>query len=83
MIWVKYKSNNPKHKAIWEDLKSYNGQVKTSYCNNKKCFRAANLRITMISEGWCDTEDWRNYAENSALHHRNKLHFYKYKIFLI
>ncbi len=21
----------------------------------------------MISEGSCDTEDWRNYAENSAL----------------
>ncbi len=22
----------------------------------------------------CDTEDWSNDAENSALHHRNKLH---------
>ncbi len=22
-----------------------------------------------------DTEDWTNDAENSALHHRNKLHF--------
>ncbi len=29
----------------------------------------------MISEGSCDTEDWWNYAENSALHHSNKLHF--------
>ncbi len=29
----------------------------------------------MISEGSCDTEDWRNDAENSALHHRNKLLF--------
>ncbi len=28
----------------------------------------------MISEGSCDTEDWSNDAENSALHHRNKLH---------
>ncbi len=26
----------------------------------------------MISEGSCDTEDWSNDAENSALHHRNK-----------
>ncbi len=26
----------------------------------------------MISEETCDTEDWRNDAENSALHHRNK-----------
>ncbi len=29
----------------------------------------------MISEGSCDTEDWSNDAENSALHHRNKLDF--------
>ncbi len=29
----------------------------------------------MISEGSCDTEDWSKDAENSALHHRNKLHF--------
>ncbi len=28
----------------------------------------------MISEGSCDTEDWSNDAEYSALHHRNKLH---------
>ncbi len=29
----------------------------------------------MISEGSCDTEDWRNDAENSALHHRRELNF--------
>ncbi len=38
-----------------------------------KCDRngmwAANLRIRMISEGSCDTEDWSNDAENSAFHH--------------
>ncbi len=34
----------------------------------------ANQHILMISEGSCDTEDWSNDAENSALHHRNKLH---------
>ncbi len=28
----------------------------------------------MISKGSCDTEDWSNDAENSAFHHRNKLH---------
>ncbi len=28
----------------------------------------------MISEGSCDTEAWSNDAENSALHHMNKLH---------
>ncbi len=30
--------------------------------------------VRLISEGSCDTEDWRNDAGNSALHHRNKLH---------
>ncbi len=34
-----------------------------------------NQHIRMISEGSCDTEDWSNDAENSTLHHRNKLHF--------
>ncbi len=29
--------------------------------------RAANRHIRMISEGSCDTEDWSNDAENSAL----------------
>ncbi len=32
----------------------------------------------MISEGSCDTEDWSNYAENSALDQWNKLHFKLY-----
>ncbi len=41
--------------------------------NNKKCFWAANQYIIMISERSCDTEDWNNDAENTALHHRNKL----------
>ncbi len=31
----------------------------------------------MISEGSCDTEDWSNDAENSALHHRNKNNTFK------
>ncbi len=34
----------------------------------------------MISEGSRDTEDWSNDAENSALHHMNKLHFKIYYI---
>ncbi len=36
---------------------------------------AANPYIRVISEGSFDTQDWSNDAENSALHHRNKLHF--------
>ncbi len=35
----------------------------------------ANQHIRMISEGSCDTEDWSNDDENTALHHSNKLHF--------
>ncbi len=26
-------------------------------------------------EGSCDSEDWNNKANISALHHRNKMHF--------
>ncbi len=29
----------------------------------------------MISEESCDTEDWSNDAENSALNHKKKLYF--------
>ncbi len=35
--------------------------------NNKNSLLAANQHIRMISEGSCDTEDWSNDAENSAL----------------
>lgn len=28
----------------------------------------------MISEGLCDTEEWNNDAQNSALHYRNTLY---------
>ncbi len=47
------------------------------YINNQKCFLSSKSvgYMRMISEGSCDTEDWSNDAENSALHHRNKLHF--------
>jgi len=34
-----------------------------------------NNPIRMISEGSYDTKAWSNDAENSALHHRNKLYF--------
>ncbi len=40
--------------------------------NNKNC--AANQHIIIISEDHV-TEDWSNDAENTAAHHRNKLHF--------
>ncbi len=33
------------------------------------------LDLYHISKGSCDTEDWSNDAENSALHYRNKCNF--------
>ncbi len=36
---------------------------------------AANQYIKIISEGSCNTEDWRMPAENSALITENKLYF--------
>ncbi len=47
--------------------------------NKKKVSWGADQHTRMIYEGSCDTEDWSNNAENSDLHHRNKLQF---KIFL-
>jgi len=35
-----------------------------------------------MSEGSCDTKDWRNYSENSALRHRNKLLLFFFTIIL-
>ncbi len=40
---------------IWSSTTVFNTD------NNQKCF------LSMISEGSCDTEDWSNDAENSAL----------------
>ncbi len=39
---------------------------------------AANQHIRMISEGSCDTEDWSNDTEISALNHWNKICFKTY-----
>ncbi len=38
----------------------------------RNVFWAENQYIRMISEGSCDTEDWSNDADNSAL--INKVH---------
>ncbi len=40
----------------------------------KKYSRAKNQYVRMISDRSHDTEDWSDDAENSALHHKNKLH---------
>lgn len=36
---------------------------------------AENEQIRIISERSCDTEDWNNGKNKSALRHENKLHF--------
>ncbi len=41
----------------------------------QECIKLIKSDSKDISEGSCDTEDRSNYAENSALHHKNKLHF--------
>ncbi len=56
---------------------------KVPHVPKRKQYEAAqhiiNQHIRMISEGSCDTEDWSNNDKNSALLHRNKLHFKVYK----
>jgi len=54
--------------------KKNQGFHKNSFQHVSCFFKAANHHIRLISEGSCDTEDWSNDAENSALHNTNKLH---------
>ncbi len=43
--------------------------------NNQKCVLSSKSAYYYDFWRSCDTEDWSNDAENTALHHRNKLHF--------
>ncbi len=43
--------------------------------NNQKYFLSSKSAYYYDFWRSCDTEDWSNDAENSAVHHRNKLHF--------
>ncbi len=56
-------------KLLKSDSKVY---LCLSIKNNVVISWAENRYIRTIFEGLCDTEDWSNDAENSALHHRNK-----------
>ncbi len=55
----------------------YSNRLKNSHAvpNLYDIFSSTKHKKRMISEGSCDTEDWSNDAENSALRRRNKLHF--------
>ncbi len=43
--------------------------------NKSNDFYIVSKKSISNSEGSCDTEDWNNDAGNSALHHKNTLHF--------
>ncbi len=47
------------------DLSIYQRILENNKNDNEKCF--LNQYIRIISEGSCETEDWRNDAENSVL----------------
>ncbi len=53
--------------VLWLPQKYEAAKLLINIDNNQKCFLAANQHIRMRSEGSCDTEDWSNDAENSAL----------------
>ncbi len=57
-------------------LKTISTNLFSALMKIRKVYWAPNQHIKIISEESCDTEDgWVMAAENSALHHRNKLHF--------
>jgi len=61
-----YSSKNPEKNCIW---KTENNIIKlyTTLIIMIRFSWAANQHIKMISEGLCDTENWSNDSENSAL----------------
>ncbi len=61
---------------IWSIYSKYNAaQLFAAWITIRNVSWAVNHNIRMISVGSYETEDWINDVENSALHHRNKLHF--------
>jgi len=59
---------NPEKKRFPQNIKQQN-----CFHNNKK--EAPNQHIRLISEGSCDTEDWSNDAEYSALLSQEQITF--------
>ncbi len=72
-FWNIYASKNPgkMYQMYFVSTKVLAQLFSTLITINVYC--AANQHIRLISKVSCDTEDWSNDAENSALHHRNKL----------
>ncbi len=59
---------NKMHHGLYKKMKQHNID------NNQKCFLSS--KSVYYYDFWrsCDTEDWSNDAENTALDHRNKLY---------
>ncbi len=71
-----YSSKNPeKLNVSWFSQKYQSAQLFSTLLIIINVSWAADQHNRMISEGSCDTEDWSNVAENSALNQKNKLHF--------
>ncbi len=71
-FWTFYLSKNPekkswKIKCITLSTKMFSTQLFSTLLIIRNVSWAANQYIIMISEGSCDTEDWSNNTENSAL----------------
>jgi len=75
LFWINavlftFSSMNPEKVSQVPKKKIYILSIKTvSNIDNKWALN----HVRMISEGSCDNEDWSKAAENSALHHSNKL----------
>ncbi len=65
-FWTFYSSKNPEKKSMFPQKYEAAWLFSTLIIIINVCW-AANQHIRMISEGSCDTEDWINDAENSAL----------------
>ncbi len=66
--------------ASWFPQKYLATQVFSTLITKIRVFWAVNQHIRISSEGSCETVDWSNDAENSALHYRNKLLYKNIKI---
>ncbi len=84
LLDVRCISNPVKRKCI-SFCKHTNNTTVFNTDNNQKYF--LSIKSEYYNYFWrsCDTEYWRNDAENTAAHHRNKLHFkvYSYRKQLI
>ncbi len=62
-----YSSKHPEKK----NQSSHKKNIEQHNCLTLIIRNVSNHHIRMISEASCDTDDWSNNAENSALHLRN------------